>query len=136
MDAYKQVYIVVCIFALLVGATIGYASGPLGASVMIDIAILFYALLLTSAPEIRWVALSLALGTHAATVLSYYSNPIPLPLAVLERGSHGYTLNFDLVQAVVYYELIFEYWRAKRGEKTLKSPAGDAKNTGLTEGPP
>lgn len=135
-EEYKQAYIVVCLFAFLVGATIGYVSGPLGSSILIDLAILFYAILLTVAPQIRWVGISLAAGTHIAALLSYFSNPIPLPFIILERNSHGYTLSIDLVQAVIFYELLFEYRKPGSGEKTLKSPVDNARDDGIPEKPP
>lgn len=136
LEEYREAYITVCVFAFLIGATVGFTSGPLGSSILVDLAILLYAVLLTIAPSIRWVGISLAAGTHVAALLSYYSNPLPLPFIILERGLHGYTLNVDLVQAVIFYELVFEHKIFGSKEKTLKSPVGNAPGDGTPKEPP
>ena len=113
MDDALKAYIALLVLAIAAGATITLAGGPMGASIIVDIAIIAYALLLTSDPIDRHVVLAVAVGAHTAAILLYYSHPLILPFVVLERGKHGTTLDIDLVQILLAYEVIFERntWR-------------------------
>ncbi len=124
-------WLVAYAFSLLVGATLGGLSGPYGASVMVASMIVLYAIALSLYPGSRLLFLSAALGAHLAAVASYYSNPVPLPLFVLERSAEGYSLNIDIVQVIIAYEAV-SFLRQRRQVvdevfpeqgKTLKSPA-------------
>lgn len=133
---YAAAYMVAYAFAFAIGLTMGYAAGPFGASVVVDVAIVAYAVLLSTYVEARWIPLSLAIGTHLAAILSYYSHPIPLPFLILERGKHGYTMNIDLVQALIGYDLLFEYHKQGQKEETLKTPTSNDQEQGTPEEPP
>jgi hypothetical protein len=119
-------YLVIMFLSFLMGATITLAGGPMGASVLVDVSIVAYALLIASSVYARHTVLALALGAHIAAILKYYSSPIPLPFIIIERGSHGYSLNIDLVQIILAYELVFEResWR-----KFLKGLVGESNDS-------
>ncbi|MEB3846925.1 MAG: hypothetical protein GSR74_02985 [Desulfurococcales archaeon] len=123
-------YLVVVFLALLVGATVTLAGGPLGASVLVDISIIAYALLVTSNITARHAVIALALGAHIAALLKYYSHPIVLPFVIVERGAHGYTLDIDLVQAVIAYELVFERDQLRKLLKGLTRESNGSRGSG------
>ncbi len=62
--------------------------------------------LILSLLENRWrlLFLSSAVAAHITAVVLYYTNPIPLPLVLLERSSNGLVANLDIVQIVILAE--------------------------------
>jgi hypothetical protein len=48
----------------------------------------------------------LTLGLHIGAVTSYYSNPIVLPLLVIERWGERSVINLDIVQLIIAYEIL------------------------------
>ncbi len=63
--------------------------------------------LVLSILESRWRILFLAsaVSAHLVAVLLYYTNPIPLPLLLLERSEGNAAVNIDVVQIVVLAEI-------------------------------
>jgi len=133
VEAELGLYIVLLVFAVLIGGTIAVAGGPYATSIIVDIAIIAYALLITSDPLTRHTAIALALGAHITAIIKYYSSPIPLPFIILERGGHGTTINIDIVQLTIAYEIIFE---RKTWRKLLKSLGKEPKDPGTRGKPP
>lgn len=89
----------------LVGFTVGLmTAGSLAPSAVI-IGIVAYALISIFLPSLRLFPLLFAFGAHVSAVLFLYSDPIPLPLFVIERGAPGIVINVDIVQIALLYEL-------------------------------
>ncbi len=133
MKAELGLYAVVITFAILIGGTIVQASGSFAASVLVDVSIIAYALLLTSDPIYRHSALALALGAHIVAIAKYYSHPLIAPFLIFERSSHGTTINIDIVQIVIVYELISE---RKTLRKLLKGLSRESKESRVPREPP
>jgi len=91
------------IVSALTAAVLASMEKELAYSVII-VSLLGY--LALSLLDVSWrlPLLASALAAHATSVALYYSNPIPLPLLILERGAQGYTLNIDIVQVALLAE--------------------------------
>ena len=119
--------------ALIAGLLAGI-GGPMAASVLVAVSVFAY-ILVSGNKHMRLLPLAAMVGAHIAAVASYYSNPIPIPpLFVLERlpgpMETRMSLNIDIVQIVVFYELL-DHWRSRKNlevleaEESLKSPSGE-----------
>ncbi len=126
----SQTVYVLAVFAGLVAGVASALGGPKAASIIVDLSILAYALLV-SREDVRLLALASMLGAHAGAVISYYSNPLLIPpVAVLERKTEGlttrYSLNIDIVSLIAVYDILsrlYHIGEAVEAEETLKAPS-------------
>ncbi|MDM7275730.1 MAG: hypothetical protein P3X22_006415 [Thermoprotei archaeon] len=81
----------------------------LTASMAIVGLIVAYLILALFAIPIRWIPLAAALGAHLGFVTIYYSNPLILPLIIVERLGDKASINIDIVQLAVAYEIVTLY---------------------------
>ena len=96
----------------LLGATVTGLTAAAAASMSREAASTIIVLslagyLVLSILESRWrlLFLSSAVTAHITAVVLYYTNPIPLPLLLLERSPDGLAANLDIVQVVVLAEV-------------------------------
>ncbi|MCE4602110.1 MAG: hypothetical protein F7C08_02055 [Desulfurococcales archaeon] len=95
----------ILILSILIFSTLGATLGPYRTSITIMGLLLIYILLQGASTPLRLIPLVAAASTHIAAVLAYYSNPLILPLVILERSTiHGYSINIDIVQIALLYE--------------------------------
>ncbi len=82
---------------------------PLAASMTIVGLLVAYLVLALFTTPIRWIPLAAALGIHLGSVMTYYSNPLILPLIVVERLGDKASINIDIVQLAIAYEIVTLY---------------------------
>ncbi len=101
---------IITFFVGLVFLTIGILGKPMLSSIIISLLIISYALLISFTDESysKYIVVALT-ATHVGSIITYYSNPIIMPFIIIERHSENYSLNIDIVQIIVIYEL----WRIK-----------------------
>ena len=91
--------------AFIAGLALSFNRGPETASYMVAGGLIAYLVASIVVYKARWVPLALTLGLHVGAILSYYSNPLVLPLLVVERWGERAALNIDIVQLALAYEL-------------------------------
>ncbi len=93
--------------AVLVMLTLPFSmtGSPRVSSITIVLLILGYAITSVVYPLARWAFLIAALAAHAVSIAIYYTNPLILPFVVLEREGERYSINIDLIQLILVYEL-------------------------------
>ena len=96
--------ILVSIPLLVASTTIGLSGDPLLVSYLITTSIIIYAILSLVSSPLRLLPLAFALGSHVGALVSYYSDPLILPLMIIERGPDGTSINLDLVQILLLLE--------------------------------
>ncbi len=101
---------IITFFVGLVFLTIGILGKPMLSSIIISLLIISYALLISFTDESysKYIVVAL-IATHVGSIITYYSNPIIMPFIIIERHGENYSLNIDIVQIIVIYEL----WRIK-----------------------
>lgn len=90
---------------MAVGFFAGHMTAGAAAPMAVILGIVAYAMISLFLPDLRLFPVFFALGAHAAAVAHLYSDPIPIPLAVIERGEQGAVINVDIVQMILAYEL-------------------------------
>jgi len=80
------------------------ALGKEAAAVVVAVGFAGYLLLSVFESSWRLPFLASAVSAHIASVILYYSNPLPLPFAIIERSSHGVAIDIDIVQLLVVIE--------------------------------
>ncbi len=101
----NPVVIGLSIVGAIAGATVGAASDPKASSFFIIVMLFAYTILSINNLPYRLAPLAAMITAHVASILSYYSNPLPLPLVVVERFDGRYSINLDIVQIAIVYEL-------------------------------
>ncbi|MCE4612517.1 MAG: hypothetical protein F7C07_01605 [Desulfurococcales archaeon] len=93
--------------AVLVMLTLPFSmtGSPRVSSITIVLLILGYAIASVIYPLARWAFLIAALVSHVVSIAIYYTNPLVLPFVVLEREGGRYSINIDLIQLILVYEL-------------------------------
>jgi hypothetical protein len=99
-------YVLLALTALVLGLILGLRGRPELSSYMVVGGILAYLITSIVYHRARWIPLMLTLGLHIGAVLSYYSNPIVLPMVVIERWGERSAINLDIVQLIIAYELV------------------------------
>ena len=89
----------------IAGATVGIAGDPRASSFFIMTMLFAYTLLSINGLPYRLAPLAAMIAAHIASITSYYSNPLLLPLIVVERAGDRYSVNLDVVQLALVYEL-------------------------------
>jgi len=124
--------------AALVAGVLAAVGGPLAASILVDLSILGYAVFAGNR-LLRLVPLASMIGAHAAAVVTYYSNPLPLPpVAVVERdpATALAAANLDIVGLIAAYDLVERMFSRRRSstEETLnRAGPGDTGDPGPGE---
>ena len=113
---------------LLAGVEMGLSGRPLPVSYLIMVSVVLYTLLSLVSSPLRIPPLVLALGLHVGALISYYSDPLILPLIIIERGQNGDSINIDLIQVL----LLLEASNIPNIKTACSSIEGENKNT-LTE---
>ena len=125
------------IVGAIAGATVGIAGDPRASSFFIMTMLFAYTLLSINGLPYRLAPLAAMIAAHIASIASYYSNPLLLPLIVVERAGDRYSVNLDVVQVALVYELYqLASTRPCKPEKT-KTPNQETSipaETGLTSG--
>lgn len=83
--------------------------------------LLAYLLVSYASPSSRHYPLAFLVGIHVGAVLTYYTRPVPLPFLIVELSPFGPTLNIDIVQVLVAYELVTRYL-SKRSQSISPAP--------------
>ncbi len=99
-------YILVALAALTLGLILGLNGRPELSSYMVVGGIIAYLISSITYHKARWVPLMLTLGLHIGAITSYYSNPIVLPLLIIERWGEKSVINLDIVQLIIAYEIL------------------------------
>ncbi|MEM0340834.1 MAG: hypothetical protein QXN05_04935 [Acidilobaceae archaeon] len=101
---------------LVLGIAVSLSYRAEGASLLLFSILTLYVGTTVTAPRLLAVRVLIALfmmAVHIGAVLTYYSNPLVLPLLVIERGVHGNSVNFDFIQLVLAYEVVSAYLASK-----------------------
>ena len=99
-------YILIALTALITGLLLGLRGRPELLSYMIIGGIIAYLITLIVSSGVRWIPLMLTIGLHVGAIVSYYSNPIVLPLIVIERWGDKSVVNLDIIQLIIAYEIV------------------------------
>ncbi|MCE4599666.1 MAG: hypothetical protein F7C81_05660 [Desulfurococcales archaeon] len=94
----------VMLIIAVIGFTMGATLGPRRTSMAIIAAIILYMITTSMLPRTRIIFLLIAATLHIGALTSYYSNPIILPLIIIEQAHNKYSLNIDIVQLAILYE--------------------------------
>ncbi|BAN90601.1 hypothetical protein [Aeropyrum camini] len=103
--AYGLEVLIASAWTLLVSLVAAALGGPEAASLIVSLSLVTYLILSLFETRIRLAPLAAAAGAHLGAVASYYSNPLPLPFLVVERGPNGAIVNVDIVQLVAFTEI-------------------------------
>ena len=114
---------------LVVGVGIGLSGKPLSVSYLVMTSVLVYTLLSLVSSPLRVPPLILALGLHVGALASYYSNPLILPLIIIERSPNGSSINIDLIQVL----LLLEASNIPNLKAACTATQGESKNTLMEE---
>ncbi len=122
-------YVLVSVAALMVGLVLSLRGRPELSSYMVVGGVVAYLITSIIYHRARWIPLMLTLGLHIGAVATYYSNPIVLPLVIVERWGERSAINIDIVQLIVAYEvattslsMIRQNLKAWRGEDKEVGP--------------
>ena len=115
--------------ASIVAAAVATTSKEAAASTVVIGLIGYLALSMLDSPW-RLPLLASSLAAHISALAMYYSNPLLLPLAIVERGPQGSVVNIDLVQIAMMAEASMALYRlpearAKCSEAESGSPVED-----------
>ncbi len=124
-ERYGTPSIIASAWSLLLSFSVSLLSGAEVSSTIITLSVIGYLLASALDAPLRLPLLVSAVGAHIASLITYYSNPIPLPLIVLERSSTGIVANIDIVQLIAMSESAYALKTAscqRAGEKDSKTP--------------
>jgi len=113
---------VVAVTVLLTLAILPFAlaGSPRLSSTIIVAMVLGYAVSSIVYPVARWAFLVAALVAHAASIAIYYTNPLILPFVILEREGGRYSINIDVIQLILIYEvrnIVLSTWSCREPEE-------------------
>ncbi len=101
----RPVELGVSIITAIIFLTLGLTLGPYKVSISTILLLLIYVILQNTRTSIRLIPLIAATTLHIGAILTYYSNPIILPLTIIERSIDGkYSINIDIIQLAIIYE--------------------------------
>jgi len=99
-------YVLLALATLTLGLILGLNGRPELTSYMVMGGVIAYLVSSIVYGKARWIPLMLTLGLHIGAVTSYYSNPIVLPLVIVERWGERSVVNVDIVQLIIAYEIV------------------------------
>ncbi|GBF08651.1 hypothetical protein apy_03760 [Aeropyrum pernix] len=142
VEAAKRAYglevLIASAWTMIISLVASALGGPEAASLVVSLSLVTYLALSLFETRLRLAPLAASVGAHVGAVASYYSNPLPLPFIVVERGSQGAIINIDIVQIVVLTEIanLLVSAPACRWEKDSKTPVEINSENGPQAGAP
>ena len=122
------IYVFSSLVAFITGLILAFNKGPSISSYMVTGGIVAYLVTSLLIPKARWIPLALTLGLHVGAITTYYSNPLVLPLIIIERWGERSSLNIDVVQLILAYEIVASV--ISRLRQNLKTPTANYKQKG------